>query len=84
MSINNSPLDQKVHLEQFEPTFGVANYDHSSQPLTGWRAERQQAESNAIVSEDQSITTVDKHKPVIGKNRFAKIANLFIMPSFSS
>jgi hypothetical protein len=84
MSINNSPLDQKVQLEQFEPTFGVSNYDHSSQPLTGWRAERQQAENNAIVSKDQSKTTVDKHKPVIGKNWFAKIANMFIMPRFSS
>jgi len=83
MSINITPLDQQIHLNQLEPTFGGPNYDHSSLPLTGWRAERQQAENNTIVSKDQSEMSVDKQTPVIGKNWFSKIANMFIMPRFA-
>jgi len=83
MSIDISPLDQQVHLKQFEPKFGGSIYDHSKRPLFGWRAERQQAENNAIVSKDQSETSVDQQKPAIGKSWFAKLADLFTTPRFA-
>jgi hypothetical protein len=83
MSINISPLDQQVHLKQFEPTFGGSNYDHSSLPLTGWRAERQHAENSSVASHDQSKPVAEKNEPAIGKNWIARIANMFIMPRFA-
>jgi hypothetical protein len=83
MSINISPLDQQVHLKQYEPTFGGSNYDHSSLPLTGWRAERQNAENKVASSKEQSEPVAQKNEPAIGKNWIARIANMFIMPRFA-
>ena len=83
MSINISPLDQQINMKQLESKFGGSTYDHSSQPLTGWRAERQQAENTFVASKDQTETTVDKQKPVISKDWIAKIATMFIKPSFA-
>jgi hypothetical protein len=86
MSINITPLDQQVNLKQFEPTFSGSNYDHSSLPLTGWRAECQQAENNAVTSQkhnDQGKRSAEMNKPDIAQSWIAKIANMFIMPRFA-
>jgi hypothetical protein len=83
MSINITPLDQQVHLKQFEPGFGASNYDHSSQPLTGWRAERQHAENKIASSKEQSEPAAQKNETAIDKNWIARIANMFIMPRFA-
>ena len=86
MSINISPLDQQINMKQLEPKFGGSSYDHSSQPLTGWRAERQQAENNTLTSQkhgDQGKRSAEMNKPDIAQSWIAKIANMFIMPQFA-
>jgi hypothetical protein len=83
MSINISPLDLQISMKQLEPKFGGSTYDHSSQPLAGWRAERQQAENTLVTRKDQTETTVDNHSPVINNDWIAKIANMFVKPRFA-
>ena len=84
MSINISPLDQQINMKQLEPKFGGSTYDHSSQPLTGWRAERQQSENTFVTRKDQTEPTVANHSPVINNDWIAKIANMFIKPRFAN
>jgi hypothetical protein len=84
MTINISPLDQQVHLKQYEPKFGDSIYDHSNQPLTGWRAERQHVENSSVASHDQSKPVAGKNETAVGKNWIAKIVNLFVIPRFAS
>jgi hypothetical protein len=84
MSINITPLDQQVHLKQLEHGFGASNYDHSSQPLTGWRAERQHAENNVSSSKEQSEPVAQKNEPANGKNWIARIANMFNTPRLAN
>ena len=84
MSINISPLDHQVHLKQFEPTFGGSNYDHSSQPVTGCKAERQWVENNTVANVDQSRVIAEDNGAVVGKNWITKFANLFILPRFAN
>jgi hypothetical protein len=80
MSINITPLDQQVHLKQFEPTFGGSNYDHSSQHVTGWRAERQQAENNAAARKQQIEPVAANSKPDITQSWIARITHMFNTP----
>jgi hypothetical protein len=83
MSINISPLDLQINMKQHEPKFGGSTYDHSSQPLTGWRAERQQAENTYVARKDQTETTDEKQLPVISKDWIANIATMFVKPRFA-
>jgi hypothetical protein len=80
MSINITPLDQQVHLKQFEPGFGASNYDHSSQPLTGWRAERQLIENQITARKEQNEPDTKTNEPAPAINWIAKIANMFNTP----
>jgi hypothetical protein len=83
MSINITPRDQQIHLKQLEPGFGASNYDHSSQPLTAWRAERQHAENKIASSKEQIEPAAQKNEPAIDKYWISRIANMFNMPRFA-
>jgi hypothetical protein len=87
MTINLSPLDQQVHMKQLEPKFGGSIYDHSNQPLTGWRAERQHAENNVAARQnqgDQGECSANMNKPDINRSWVARIANMFNTPRFAN
>ncbi len=44
MNFDSSLLSQQIYLKELETKFLDRNFDHSKPQLTGWRAERQQAE----------------------------------------
>lgn len=54
MGLYDGPRDVQTRLDELDRSLGAAGYDHGRGALTGWRAERQQAQVRDTERMDRS------------------------------
>jgi hypothetical protein len=77
MNFDSSPLSQKIYLKELETKFLNRNYDHSKPQLTGWRAERQQAEFLERELESARKLTPENNEAASMPSQVVKIMKLW-------
>jgi hypothetical protein len=71
-----NPLEQQLHLKQFEREFFNSQYDHSSVPLTSWKSTRQHCYMNAQEPIDASQKPAEKKGTFYGISWSARIVGV--------
>ena len=61
MCLDPNPLSHQLHLKDLEARFLARSYDHSNPPLSGWRAERQQAlfAEQTVTPTNRTVSEID-------------------------
>jgi hypothetical protein len=78
-----TPLDQQMYFKQLDSKYAGSIHGHLNQPLKGWRAKRQQAENRLFARKEQTGSTNDKQRSLIGKGWIARLSSIFIKPRFA-